>query len=141
MRRHVHPRALICAALAVSIAGLAGARRPPWRRRRHCLFQGHTAEINTSAAVIFDVSAGLLDQAAPIVILGFPVAAGTTGPITLPSGYQPQHNGFPPSPIPYHDHVLATLGRLGTDGRYEAALRVVEMRYSSDYANAPPSFP
>ena len=36
--------------------------------------QGHTAEINTAAAVIFDASAGLLDQASPIYIIGFPVA-------------------------------------------------------------------
>ena len=38
--------------------------------------QGHTAEINTGAAVIFDASVGLLQHASPIYIVGFPVAAG-----------------------------------------------------------------
>ena len=90
--------------------------------------------------MIFDASVGLLQHASPIYIVGFPVAAGTTGPITLPSGYEPQHNGFPPAPIPYHDHVLAAAPRLGTSGtagQYSATLRVVEMRYSSTYAYSP----
>jgi hypothetical protein len=98
---------------------------------------GRTAQINTSATVIFDPSAGLLEQAAPIYIVEFPVAEGTTGPIVLPSGYQPQHNGFPPSPIPYHDHVLTSapgLGTSGTAGDYTAPLRVVALRYSWTYA-------
>ena len=105
---------------------------------------GHTAEINTDAAVIFDASAGLLEEASPIYIIEFPVAPGTTGPISLPSGYQPQHNGFPPSPIPYHDHVLASapgLGTSGTAGQYTATLRVVAMRYSWAYAYSPAFVP
>jgi hypothetical protein len=104
--------------------------------------QDRTAEINTAPAVIFDASAGLLDQASPIYIIEFPVAAGTTGPITLPSGYQPQHNGFPPSPIPYHDHVLAGAPGLGTTGgEYTAPLRLVAMRYSWAYAYSPAFVP
>ena len=90
--------------------------------------------------MIFDVTSGLLRQASPIFIIEFPVAEGTAGPITLPSGYQPQHNGFPPSPIPYHDHVLTSapgLGTSGTAGSYTAPLRVVAMRYRWDYAYAP----
>jgi hypothetical protein len=106
--------------------------------------QGHTAEINAGAAVIFDASAGLLAEASPIYIIEFPVAAGTEGPITLPSGYQPQHNGFPPSPIPYHDHVLAGAPGLETSAtatNYTATLRVVPMRYSWTWAYSPAFVP
>ena len=140
-RRHFLP--LVCVALAAPIGWLAGAPSSALAAgpaTETVYLQGHTAEINTAAAVIFDASAGLLDQASPIYIIGFPVPMGTTGPITLPSGYQPQHNGFPPSPIPYHDHVLTSapgLGRSGTATQYTAPLRVVAMRYSRDYAYNP----
>ena len=99
--------------------------------REHVYADGQTYQINPVSPPIFDAGQGLLDLASPIYIIGFPVAAGTSGPITLPSGYQPQHNGFPPSPIPYHDHVLVAVpGDLG----YVAALRVVQLRYTSEYA-------
>jgi len=136
---------LVCAALLASLAVLSGsaiAAGPPSSETVYV--QGQTAEVNTGAAVLFDASAGLLQHASPIYIIGFPVAEGTTGPITLPSGYEPQHNGFPPAPIPYHDHVLAAapgLGASGTAGQYGATLRVVEMRYSSTYANSPSFVP
>lgn len=147
MRHRLHLLALVCAALAAPIGWLAAApslalASPPATETVY--LQGHTAEINTGAAVIFDASAGLLDQASPIYIIGFPVAPGTTGPITLPSGYQPQHNGFPPSPIPYHDHVLTSAPGLGTSGtatEYRAPLRVVAMEYSWDYAYSPAFVP
>jgi hypothetical protein len=94
---------------------------------------GQTYQINTGAAVVFDASQGMLQHASPIYIIGFPVAAGTTGPITLPSGYQPQNNGLP-SPVPYHDHVLiAAPGQPG----YGAPLRVVQLRYTWAYAYSP----
>src|SRR5215210_8217534 len=99
-RRRFHT--LICAALLTPLAaqpGSALAAGPPSSETVY--IQGHTAEINTGAAVLFDASAGLLEHASPIYIIGFPVAEGTTGPLTLPSGYEPQHNGFPPAPIPY----------------------------------------
>lgn len=144
-RRHLS--LLVCAALAAPVGWLAAA--PSFAvaagpATETVYIQGHTAEINTAAAVIFDASAGLLDQASPIYIIEFPVAAGTTGPITLPSGYQPQHNGFPPSPIPYHDHVLTSAPGLGTSGtarEYTAPLRVVAMRYSATYAYSPDFVP
>ncbi len=98
---------------------------------------GHTYQINTGAAVVFDASQGLLQHTSPIYIIGFPVAAGTTGPITLPSGYQPQNNGLP-SPIPYHDHVLiAAPGQAG----YSAPLQVVQLRYTWAYAYSPAFIP
>jgi hypothetical protein len=147
MRHRLHLLPLICAALAAPVGGLAAAPSSALAAGpaiETVYLQGHTAEINTGAAVIFDPSAGLLDQASPIYIIGFPVAPGTTGPITLPSGYQPQHNGFPPSPIPYHDHVLTSAPGLGTSGtatQYTAPLRIVAMEYSWDYAYSPAFVP
>jgi hypothetical protein len=93
---------------------------------------GQTYTINTSAAVQVDPSAGMLAEAAPFYIIGFPVAPGTTGPITLPSGYQPQNNGLP-APIPYHDHIAAQVGN--------PLRRVVELRYSWAYAYSPAFVP
>ena len=98
---------------------------------------GQTYQINTRAAVVFDAASGLLQHASPIYIIGFPVAAGTTGPITLPSGYKPQNNGLP-SPIPYHDHVLiAAPGQPG----YGAPLQVVQLRYTWAHAYSPDFVP
>ena len=149
MRHAVSSALLSCAAIAtVAAAGLAvgsspaAAAGPPSTETVYV--GGHTAEINTGAAVLFDAGAGLLEHTSPIYILGFPVAEGITGPITLPSGYQPQHNGFPPAPIPYHDHVLVAAPGLGTSGtaaRYGAPLGVVEMRYSSAYVSSPAFVP
>lgn len=99
---------------------------------------GQVHQINTGAAVIFDAKEGLLDKASPLYIVGFAVAPGTTGPITLPSGYRPQHNGSPPSPVPYHDHVL--LAAPGGAG-YGAPLRVVQLRYTPTYTNSPDFVP
>jgi hypothetical protein len=93
---------------------------------------GHTYTINTSAAVQLNASQGMLDEAAPFYIIGFPVAPGTTGPITLPSGYQPQNNGLP-APIPYHDHIATDIGN--------PLRRVVELRYSWAYAYSPSFVP
>ena len=140
MRRRLHLLPLVCAALGLLVAGLTGgpvAALAADPASETVYIEGDTAEINTGAAVIFDASAGLLQAASPIYIIEFPVAPGATGPITLPSGYQPQHNGFPPSPIPYHDHVLISapgLATSGTGGDYTAPLRVVPMRYSQTYA-------
>jgi len=132
---HRHLRRLICAAVAtlaaaVLVAPTSAVADP---QTETVYVDAQTAEINTGAGIIFDAAAALLYQAAPIYIIGFPVAADTTGPITLPSGYQPQHNGFPPAPIPYHDHVLGVLDNV--------LRQVVEMRYSSAYAYSPDFVP
>jgi len=147
MPRRRHITLLVCTALAAPVGWLAAAPSSAVAAApatETVYIRGHTADINTAAAVIFDANAGLLDQASPIYIIEFPVTAGTTGPITLPSGYQPQHNGLPPSPIPYHDHVLSSLpglGTSGTAGEYTAPLRVVAMRYSWAYAYSPTFVP
>jgi hypothetical protein len=112
---------------AATNSGLASADQ----NTEQVYVDGQTYQINPVSPPIFDAGQSLLDLASPIYILGYPVPAGTSGPITLPSGYQPQHNGFPPSPIPYHDHVLVALpGDVG----YVAPLRVVQLRYTSAYA-------
>ena len=93
---------------------------------------GQTYQINTGATVVFDAAPGLLENASPIYIIGFPVSAGTTGPIRLPSGYQPQNNGLP-SPIPYHDHVLiAAPGQPG----YGAPLQVIQCVRAREHTRA-----
>ena len=114
--------------LALLFGSSSGALADPQTESVYA--NGKTYQINTGAAVVFDAAPGVLQHASPIYIIGFPVAAGTTGPITLPSGYHPQNNGLP-SPIPYHDHVLlAAPGEAG----YGAPLRVVQLRYT--WANA-----
>jgi hypothetical protein len=143
MRHRLHLLPLVCAALAAPVAGLTAgpaSATAAGLATETVYVDGHTAQINTRVTVLFTASAGLLDRAAPIYIIEFPVAEGTTGPITLPSGYQPQHNGSPPSPIPYHDHVLTSAHGLGTSGTaadYTAPARVVALRYSWTYAYSP----
>jgi hypothetical protein len=104
---------------------------------------GQTYAINTGAAVVFDASPGLLEHSSPMYLIGFTVRPGTTGPITLPSGYQPQNNGLP-SPVPYHDHVLTGapgLGTSGTAGNYGAPLQIVRMQYTLAYTYDPAFVP
>ncbi len=132
---HMHSRAGGLAGAAVVLTlllvGVHAALADPQTESVYA--DGQTYQINTGAAVVFDAAPGLLRRASPIYIIGFPVAAGTTGPIRLPSGYQPQNNGLP-SPIPYHDHVLvATPGQPS----YGAPLRVVQLRYTWAYADSP----
>jgi hypothetical protein len=128
MRHRSHLLPLVYACLTLLVAGPASAGAAG-RDTETVYLDGHTAQINTGAAVVFNASPGLLSEASPIFIIGFPVAPNTTGPITLPSGYQPQHNGFPPSPIPYHDHILPSA--------LPAPRQIVEMRYSWAYAYSP----
>src|SRR5215207_1077281 len=133
---------LVAVSVVVALSFASGAVADT--RTENVYVAGQTYEINTGAAIVFDASRGLLEDATPFYIIGFPVAPGTTGPITLPSGYQPQHNGFPPSPIPYHDHVLAGAPGFGTSGTaddYNATFRVVQMRYGWAYAYSPAFVP
>lgn len=66
------------------------------------------------------------------------------GPITLPSGYQPQcnpcfHPGLP-APFVYHDHVITGapgMGTNGTAGAYKAPWKIILVMYSPAYAASP----
>jgi SnoaL-like domain len=109
---------------ALMITGTGSAAE----QTEHIYADGNTYTINTEAAVDLDASAGAIAQAAPFFIIGFPVPAGTTGPITLPSGYQPQNNGLP-APLPYHDHIAADVNN--------PLRRVVELQYGWAYAYSP----
>ncbi|HLI44951.1 MAG TPA: hypothetical protein VKU92_10855 [Acidimicrobiales bacterium] len=93
----------------------------------------HSAHVDTAPG------AGQLNSP-PIYILGFPVPPGTSGPITLPSGYQPQCDPCDAEPIHYHDHLLTGepgSGTNGTAGDYRAPWRIVVMMYSPAYFNSP----
>jgi hypothetical protein len=128
-------------AIIAALAFVSGAVADP--QTENVDTDGHTYAINTGAAVVFDASSGLLEQSSPMYLIGFTVLPGTSGPITLPSGYQPQNNGRP-SPVPYHDHVLTGapgLGTSGTAGDYAAPLRLVRMQYTPAYTYDPAFVP
>ena len=89
----------------------------------------------------------LLAQADDLYILSYPEdtsCAPNCGPITLPSGYQPQCNPcfHPGLPIPfvYHDHVLTGspgFGADGTAGSFKGPWQIIVLRYTPAYANSP----
>jgi hypothetical protein len=66
------------------------------------------------------------------------------GPITLPSGYQPQcnpcfHPGLPADFV-YHDHVITGapgMGNNGTAGEYKAPWKIILLVYNPAYAASP----
>ncbi len=67
-----------------------------------------------------------------------------SGPITLPSGYQPQcnpcfHPGLP-APFVYHDHVITGapgMGTNGTAGAYKAPWKIIVLVYNPAYVSSP----
>jgi hypothetical protein len=67
-----------------------------------------------------------------------------SGPITLPSGYQPQcnpcfHPGLP-APFVYHDHVITGapgMGTNGTAGVFKAPWKIIVLVYNPAYASSP----
>jgi hypothetical protein len=85
------------------------------------------------ATLVTNASPGML-AAPPIYILTYPTPPGTSGPITLPSGYQPQCNPCLQEPVAYHDHLLT--GAPGV-GDYEAPWRIVVMVYNPKVAYSP----
>jgi hypothetical protein len=66
------------------------------------------------------------------------------GPITLPSGYQPQcdpcfHPGLP-APFVYHDHVLTGapgMGNHGTAGEFKSPWKIIVLVYNPAYVASP----
>jgi predicted small lipoprotein YifL len=70
------------------------------------------------------------------------------GPITLPSGYQPQcnpcfHPGLPFQFV-YHDHVITGapgMGTNGTAGEYKGPWKIIVLVYDPAYANSPGFMP
>ncbi|MDE3094320.1 MAG: hypothetical protein KGJ47_11130 [Acidobacteriota bacterium] len=86
------------------------------------------------ATLVTNASPGVLN-APPMYILSFPVSG--PGPVTLPSGYQPQCNPCTQEPVAYHDHLLTGAPGLGTSGtafgNYAAPWRIVIMVYTRTY--------
>ena len=101
--------------------------------------EGHTYTM-LGVTLVTNASPGVL-KAPPIYILGYPIAPGTTGPVTLPSGYEPQCNPCLQEPVAYHDHLLTGAPGLGTNGTsggdYESPWRIVVLRYNPLYALGP----
>jgi hypothetical protein len=86
-------------------------------------------------------------HAEELYLLVYPQAATPTagsGPITLPSGYQPQcnpcfHPGLP-APFVYHDHVITGAPGMGNDGtarEYKAPWKIILLMYDPAYVAAP----
>lgn len=85
----------------------------------------------------------LYEHAEELYLLVFPqqgVPAPGAGPITLPSGYEPQcnpcfHPGLP-APFVYHDHVLAGapgMGNDGTAGLMKGPWKIILLMYNPAY--------
>jgi hypothetical protein len=94
-----------------------------------------------------DTQPELYAHAQELYLLTFPQQTLPTldsGPITLPSGYQPQcnpcfHPGLPARFV-YHDHVITGapgLGLNGTAGQYLAPWKIVILVYNPLYALSP----
>jgi hypothetical protein len=90
---------------------------------------------------------GLYASAQELYLLTYPqqtLPVLGAGPITLPSGYQPQcnpcfHPGLP-APFVYHDHVITGkpgLGVNGTAGQYKGPWKIIVLVYNPAYANSP----
>ena len=86
-------------------------------------------------------------KAEELYLIVFPQAtlpAPGAGPITLPSGYQPNcnpcfHPGLP-APFVYHDHVITGapgMGHDGTAGEFKAPWKIIIMMYDPHYAASP----
>lgn len=122
-------------ALVLTVSPAAGGAQPSGEP---AYADGQTYLMH-STHVITGASGGLLD-APPMYVLVFPEPSGTTGPVTLPSGYQPQCNPcVQEQRFPYHDHLLTGepgSGTNGTAGDYAAPWRIVIMRYNPAYANS-----
>lgn len=91
-----------------------------------------------------DTHPNLYAHSEELYLATYPVAPGTTGPVTLPSGYQPQcnpcfHPGLP-APFVYHDHIITGapgMGTNGTAGAYKAPWKIIIVRYNPFYALSP----
>jgi hypothetical protein len=89
----------------------------------------------------------LYARAQELYLVSYPqasVPAPGAGPITLPSGYQPQcnpcfHPGLP-APFVYHDHVITGapgMGVNGTAGQFKAPWKIIVLVYSPAYVASP----
>lgn len=89
----------------------------------------------------------LYQSAEELYLIAFPqqtLPVPGVGPITLPSGYQPQcnpcfHPGLP-APFVFHDHVVTGApghGNDGTAGEFKAPWKIIVLVYDPAYAYSP----
>src|SRR5437763_13892548 len=146
MRRFVCLTALLAAG-ALLVAGGAGAGKPaidPTYANGQTVYMIGPHLIMDAR----DTQPNLYAHSEELYLATYPVAAGTSGPITLPSGYQPQcnpcfHPGLPVQFV-YHDHVITGapgMGTNGTAGAYKAPWKIIILRYNPLYAMSPPFTP
>ena len=126
MRRSFLALAGAVAALAFPLS--AGAAPAP-----EAVYADGHAYTMLGVTLITNASPGIL-SAPPIYILGYATPQGTTTPITLPSGYQPQCNPCLEEPIAYHDHLIPAAPG---PGGYKAPWRIVVLVYNPAWSNRP----
>ncbi|MEP6695864.1 MAG: hypothetical protein ABJA34_03190 [Pseudonocardiales bacterium] len=122
-------RTVIVLLASITMLPLAAAPAQAEPSGEYAYYNGRTVFF-VSAGVVINAQPNLLENAGRIYLITFPVAPGTDGPITLPSGYRPQENGNLRTPYPWHDHVLPALPGPG----YSPPMRVVVLRYTDSYA-------
>lgn len=87
--------------------------------------------------MITNPNPNMFTQSDELYLLSYPTPPGTTGPITLASGYQPQcnpcfHPGLP-LPFVYHDHVMSGAPGLGTNGTasgFKGPWKIIVLMYN-----------
>lgn len=136
--RLIHRTVPIALATVVALLAGAGSSLAATSAPDLAWANGTTVYMSHPTAIT-DPSANLLASAPPLYILKFPTAQ-TSGPLTLPSGYQPQCDPCTSEPVLYHDHLLTSAPGYGTDGTagdYESPWRVVVLVYNPTYAYSP----
>ena len=86
MRHRFHAILIVCAAVALLVAAGPAAADAASRETETVYLDGHTAQINTRSAVVFDASSGLLYHASPVFIVGFRLHSTRPARSRCPSG-------------------------------------------------------
>jgi hypothetical protein len=143
MRNRLTTLLVGAAALAAAFAATATAAKPeidPTYANGRTVFMIGPQLIENAR----ETNPGLYAHSEELYLVSYPVPAGTSGAITLPSGYKPQcdpcfHPGLP-APFVYHDHVITGAPGVGTDGTagaFKAPWKIIVLMYSPLYALSP----
>jgi len=146
MRRFLTALLLALAGGAFVFAGVASAGKP---EIDPTYANGKTVNMIGPHLIVDakDTQPNLYAHSEELYLLVYPqltVPAPGAGPITLPSGYQPQcdpcfHPGLP-APFVYHDHVITGapgMGVNGTAGQYKGPWKMILLVYNPAYAYSP----
>lgn len=133
-------RSVVALAAAIALLGAAGVARAAAAPQAEAVYADGQTYTMLGVTLITNASPGML-AAPPLYVLGYVPPAGTTGKLTLPSGYQPQCNPCLQEPFAYHDHLIPGAPGLGTNGTagrdYLAPWRIVVMVYNPAWSNRP----